>query len=176
LFSFTPAPTGDRFSSDGVTFPNRVLTSATSGGGFSSYVTDAFALSIVATYNGPVPSDASVVPDYQLRLDISRISIRGGKHNSSTSSTAMQWKEITPGHAASSPSITLLTTNNFNEASSYKALSWNPPDFDLSIPAANCSVLRTFSIPVSGGSGDLRYLDGIDIEGVVSLIYNSTPQ
>src|SRR5262249_49459159 len=56
-FSFTLAPSGDRFSSDGVTFPNRVLTNATSGGGFSGYVNSAFAVPITASYNGPIPSD-----------------------------------------------------------------------------------------------------------------------
>jgi hypothetical protein len=85
----------------------------------------------------------------------------------------MDWSETTPGNAATSPSITLITTSNFNEAASYTQLVWDPADVDQPLAGLNNAFTRTFDIL---GAGDLRFVDGIEVEGQVSLVYNAVPE
>jgi hypothetical protein len=172
-FSFTPAPVGDRFSGDGVVFPNRVLTDQ-SADGVSGFLTGNFNVPITANYNGGTPSGASGTPNYQLRLEISNISIYAGEHSSSFSSIPLIWDETTPGHLSSSTPIALPISNDFNEVAGYLKVEWNPDDFATPLANLNDPVTRTFDILVVDNEGDLRFLDGLEIEGRVSLIYEGT--
>lgn len=168
-FSFTPAPTGPRWSGSGATFVNRVLADGTDGD-VSAYIDDApFALPITASYNGAAPTDADGVPNYKLRVEISSISIYAGAHPSS-SLHEIAWDETTPGHAATSPALALTPSTNYNEVAAYGHLVWDPDDFDVPLASLNDSTVRTFDI--LGGNG-LRYGDGIEVTGTVSLVYDA---
>jgi hypothetical protein len=131
-----------------------------------------FVLPITASYNGPGPSDASANPNYRLRLEITHISIWGGAYPSSSLQT-LAWSETTAGHSATSPSIALAADTNYQLASNYRQLVWDPTDFDQPIAGVNYAYTRTFDI--LGGNG-LRFGDGIIVKGLVSLVYDATPQ
>jgi hypothetical protein len=174
-FSFAPAPEGERFSSDGVSFVNRILTDERAGNGFSGYISDPFLVSVTASYTGAAPMNASATPNYRLNLIISKISIYGGEHPDSESEGTMVWDETTPDHASTSPPVTLIESRNYNEAAFYSHVVWDPADFEQPLSGLNDSFTRTFDIFTVGGGGDLRFVDGLEIEGLVSLVYDAEP-
>jgi hypothetical protein len=171
-FSFNAAPVSDRWSSHGVTFVNRVLADGPPDGDYSANIdTPAFTLPVTAKYNGPAPSDASATPNYQLRLELSEVSIYAGAYPSS-SLQSLAWDEVTPGHLATSSSVA-LPNGDWASASAYTQVAWDPGDYNLPLAGLNGAVTRTFDI--LGGNG-LRYGDGIELVGSVSLIYDAVPE
>ena len=175
-FNFMAAPVGDGFSSDGVRFPDRVLTDEPGGSiGFSSFLKENFLVPVTANYSGGAPANAAATPNYRLRLEISKISIWGGEHSSSFSSIPLVWDETTPGHLSQSQSLQLPITNDFNEAAAYDQLVWDPADYDVPLAGLNDAFTRTFDILVVDNMGDLRFLDGIEVEGRVKLVYDAIP-
>lgn len=171
-FSFAPVPTGDRFTTDGSTFPNRVLTDAPLDGYSAAIDKAMFEVPITANYTGAVPGDVNgTAPNYKLRLEITSISIYAGAHPSS-SLFSLAWDETTAGHAATSPSTALPVNNDYNEAASYLKVAWDPAEFDEPLSGLNDSFTRTFDIL---GGNELRFGEGIEIEGRVTLVYNAVP-
>ena len=166
LFSCTAAPFGENFSPTGVSFPDRVLTDR---GGFSGRISPPFVVPVTAIYDGAAPPDVAAIPNYRLRLEISKISIWAGDHNSTEGSDGMMaWSETTSGHEATSPAVTVQMTNDFNEAQRYTQLVWDPVDYDVPLAALNDPITRTFDIL---NESSLRWADGLEVEGRVSLIY-----
>jgi len=168
-FTFNPAPSGPRWSGSGPKFVNRVLTSGIDGD-ISAYIDDSsFQLPVTGSYNGPAPADAAPTPNYKLRLEVSSVSIYAGAHPSSTL-YSINWDETTAGHLATSPSVALAPSTNYEDATAYGHLVWDPVDYDVPLGSLNAPFTRTFDI--LGGNG-LRFGDGIEVQGTVSLVYDS---
>jgi hypothetical protein len=173
-FTFVPAPVGDRFSGDGPTFINRVLGDGHLGTGVnvSGFITSAFALPVTARYTGPAPTNALPTPNYRLQIDITQVSVYAGEHPSSSVDIPFQWNETTATHTQSSPQTTLIVSKDYNEHKGYQQVVWNPDDYAVPLSGLNDSFTRTFDITAMDNIGDLRYMDGLEIEGTVSLIYD----
>ena len=172
-FTFTPTVIGGRSGGFGCTFLNRVLADGVDGD-VSAAVSRSgpvnFVVSIAGSYNGGPPAHA-VSADYNLALEITSISVWAAAWP--TYSTSAAWDETTPGHAATSPSMALIESNNAHLTSSYTQLVWDPDDYGVWLDSLNDSFTRTFAIlPVVEGN-DYRYLDGVEIEGRVHLIYDA---
>jgi hypothetical protein len=171
-FSFTPSVTTDRWSSRGVTFVNRVLADGPADNDYSANIDTAlFQLPVTASYNGPAPADAAAIPNYKLRLEITKVSIWAGAHSSS-SLQSLAWDETTAGHAATSPSVA-LNNGGWDVIAGYTQAAWDPADFDQSLANLNDPYTRTFDIL---GGNALRYGDGIEVEGLVHLVYDAVPE
>ncbi len=186
-FSLSPAlPTSNRFDGSGPLFHSRVITdasadpasttSAQTGADPSHGFPNGLTVPITASYNGPVPADASGTPDFKLMIEITSISIWGGLHSAGTI-TNMAWEDVTPGHAQTSPAVTLPpgTTAGLDRKtlSNYAQLVWDPDDFETPLTGLNDSFTRTFGIVDRLTPGDLRFTDGVEVEGRVHLIYNT---
>lgn len=172
-FTFAPTVIGGRSGGVGCTFLNRVLANGADGD-VSAAVSRSgpvnFTVSIAASYNGSAPAHA-VSTDYNLGIEITRISVWAAA--STGYSTSAAWDETTPGHAVTSPSTALIETADAHRTASYTQLTWDPDDYGLSPASLNASCTRTFAIlPVVEGD-DYRYLDGVEIEGRVHLIYDA---
>ena len=187
-FSFSPAlPTSNRFDGSGLLFPFRVITDASAdpasttsgqtGADPSAGFPNGLTVPITASYNGPVPADASGTPDFKLMIEITSISIWGGHHSQSSTPPTLAWEEVTAGHAQTSPAVTLPpgTTAGLDRKtlSNYAQLVWDPDDFATPLAGLNDSFTRTFGIVDRLTLGDLRFADGIEVEGRVHLIYNT---
>lgn len=183
-FTFEPAPyagagtPGDPFQPFGPTFNGRVLADGPKGGninGYSSYAGSGggFVVPIAASYTGSAPADASATPDYHLSLNITKLSIYGVAYISGALQT-MVWDETTLGNTQTQSASEAITLNAIGvggpvaTASNYKQLVWNAGSY--SVPGT--TVTRTFAILPP----DLRILDGLEIEGNVTLQYNSVPE
>jgi hypothetical protein len=66
-----------------------------------------------------------------------------------------------------------MKSNDFNEARVYTQLMWDPSETDVPLGALNDSLTRTFKIP---NTSTLRYADGLEVEGRVTLIYDAIPE
>jgi len=175
-FSFQPAPVTARYSDKGVTFPSRVLTDGTTIS-MSGWITPEFTVPIVAKYNGAAPADASSTPDYHLVVDITKISMYGGYFTQAGTPTSMAWDEVTPGHSQSSSSVAFAAAaTSLQTASQYTQLVWDAGEYSMSLSGLNDTVTRTFDIASPGVDYDNRFCDGLEIEGRVSLVYNSVPE
>lgn len=173
-FSFIPTLTGDINSFSGPSFPDRVLSfgpgQALSGSNWDQ-APGFQPPQIMASYNGPTPDDAAVVPNYQLTLDITSISVYVTRLNGDEH--WIGWTETTPGHLSDSPTVTTLPTGPGvgNQPSSYVRLVWDPADF--SVPGITSA--RTFTTTSDQPSG-LFALDGFEVEGRVTLTYDAIPE
>jgi hypothetical protein len=175
-FTFQPAPfSDDPFCGFGSTFVGRVLANG-DGGSWSAYAGN-FAVPIVASYTGAAPADASATPNYRLSLNITKISVYGAAYFTNAQTT-MLWDETTPGNVRTQPSseqisLNVVTaTSQLTIASNFKQLSWNAGDYSVSLANLGDTVTRTFAIL----PGDFRVLEGLEIEGNVTLQYNSVPE
>jgi hypothetical protein len=171
-FQFVPVPAGKQFSTAGATFPGRTLKDGYDYSG--QCFTDGgytFNVPITASYTGAAPG-ATGTPDYKLRLEITNISVYAGVYNA-TGGTSVAWDEITSGHTGSSSTITLTPHTDWTKAANYSLLGWNPDDYDVSVTGKNDTFTRTFGIK-SIGADDMRYLDGLIVEGRVVMTYNGT--
>ena len=138
---------------------------------------------IVASYNGAAPGDATATPNYQLKIELTNLSVYGLYEQSSggTVGPELAWEEMTAGHLATSPSVTLNTVSTVAErawvydASKYIQLAWDPGDYSLSLGALNDSVTRSFEVN-NNVVGDYRLLEGIEVSGRVVLSYNAVPE
>jgi len=183
-FKMTPVPTGPVFTGSGPGFPNRDLVdeglfegrnyNMSGHTGTSTEAPNGLIVPITASYNGPAPVDAALVPDYKLRIEITQISIYGKAHPSS-SVTTLGWQEV-GGVAGSSPNIPLNVNANYGDSDDYTQLVWDPADSDVPLGSLNASQLRTFGISNRLTAGDLRYVDGIEVMGRVHLVYNVIPE
>jgi hypothetical protein len=181
-FTFEPAPFAgtpdDPFQSFGPTFVGRVLGNG-SISGYSSYAGSGggFVVPVVARYMGAAPEDASATPDYRLSLNITKISIYGAAY-ASGALTTMLWDETTPGNVQTQPSSEAVTLNVIGVgapvtlASNYTQLAWDAGSYSESLPSLGGTVTRTFAILPA----DLRILDGLEVEGNVTLQYNAVPE
>jgi hypothetical protein len=184
-FTFSPAPTAYRFTNAGPKFTNRVL-------GDSNYPTETdycaevgnpthgdFTVPITASYTGPAPGDASSTPDYHLTLEITKVSVYATAYTG-YGSTSVAWQETTSGHTATQGAATPILSDDtlYYKAATYTPVVWNPDDYSVAISGLNGSLTRTFGIvPGALLSGeDLRYVDGLEVEGVVHLSYNAVPE
>ncbi len=173
-FMFAPAPMGPNFSATGVSFVNRVLMDR---GGYSARVGPTFELPVTGSFTGSAPADAAEVPNYRLRLEISKLSVWAGQHPSSETDPSLLWQETTSEHTAESPPLTLQVSDDFNEVRYYDQLLWNPDDYEVPLTNLNDSFTRVFDLPATADPllVDLRYLEGLEIEGVVRLVYDAIP-
>lgn len=177
-FTFSPQPLGGRSGGFGATFPNRTLTDGVDGdisAAVSSSVVPHFNIPIEASYNGAAPVDVVADdPNYRLMIEITRISIWAAAWPGFR--TSMEWDEITAGHGATSPTVALIESNQSALASSYTQVAWDPADFGLPLGSVNATATRTFTITPDTVGSDFRYLDGLEIEGRVHLVYNAIPE
>lgn len=166
-FSFVPTLGGPGFSSMGPIFANRVLASGSGDwSGWNWGASGGSGPSIVGTYTGPLPSDAAAVPNYQLTLEITSISIWASSVY--VGPFSVWWSETTAGHAGTSPTVSSgggTASSHINWASSYAQLQWDPADFSV----AGLTSTRDFTIPVTTGN---VAIDGFEIEGRVILTYD----
>ncbi len=169
-FSFAPAPFGGNFSATGISFPNRVLTNR---GNYSAIIDNQFVVPVTASYTGVAPAGVSGTPNYKLRLEISKLSVWVGDHNSANTDGMATWIETTQGHESTSPVIAVTKSNDFNEARVYSQLVWDPSDYDVPLAGLNDGSTRTFRIP---NTSSLRYADGLEIEGRVVLVFDAVPE
>lgn len=168
-FTFTPVVTGGGFDGAGPVFTNRVLGSG--GNDFIATSMDypgvpGLTASITGTYTGPTPLYAAPVPNYQIQVNISQISIFGADYGNYNAST-LAFTEITPGHASVSPAIALLTSVPVQNPSQMTQLVWNPADFVEN----GTSFTRIFRLL----SEDISPVDGFEVFGTVTLIYDELP-
>ncbi len=168
-FTFTPTVTGGGFDSTGPVFTGRVL-----GNGGGDYIATSIAYpgqagvlaSIAAAYTGPLPLDAAPVPNYQIQLNISQVSIYGANYTGFGAST-LAFTELTPGHTSNSPSIALPTFSPVNIASQMVKLVWDPADY-----AENgFTFTRSFGLLAE----DESPVDGFEVFGTVTLLYDALP-
>jgi hypothetical protein len=183
-FTFSPAPIGQFQSRNGPKFFERTLYNGdagdvdtvgalsdpwgASGGGFS--------LPISASYNGPAPADAAPIPNYRIRIELTQVSIYGA--TTQVGNNTLAWDEITPGHAQTSPSISLTfadTETLLDAPSTYTQLLWDPADYDEALGTLNGTFTRTMDfLPGTGNDGKIG--DGIEVNGRVHLIYDTVPE
>ena len=168
-FSFVPTiPSGRAFTQNGPTFVNGALST----GGTTNVTGNAtdFELRLTGSYDGVVPPGATGVT---LTVNITRLSIWGWSSSTHTTVTNLDFRETTPGHAASSPSIN-LRSGSFSaaavaNAANYTQIIWNPADFAVALTAAT----RTFNI---NGGGVPLCVEGLTIQGNVVLTYTPAAQ
>ena len=171
-FSFSPAVSGGNFGSIGVEFPDRVLANGVDPVLRYSASSGTFGVSLTASWSGDPPGDAEPDPNYELRLVITQISIYAAGI-ASQSTTDIAFSETTAGNMATSPSIdvNLLETapaTEFQTASNWKQLSWDPNDFWLD----GTTSTRTFELIASENRG----ADGFEVFGYVELAYTAIPE
>jgi hypothetical protein len=184
-FTFQPAATAYRFTDAGPKFTNRVL-------GDSNYPTETdycaevgnptygdFTVPITASYTGSAPSGVSATPDYHLTLEITKVSVYAAAYTG-YGSTSAAWRETTSGHTATQGTATSILSDDdgFHLAATYTPVVWNPDDYSVALSGLNGSVTRTLGIvpgALTGGE-DLRYVDGLEVEGIVHLSYNAVPE
>ena len=133
-FSLAAAPYSKyAWSTSGCSFPGLTLTSGELGSGNSTAGNSWFDMPIVASYNGAAPGDATATPNYQLKIELTNLSVYGLYEQSSggTVGPELAWEEMTAGHLATSPSVTLNTVSTVAErawvydASKYIQLAWD---------------------------------------------------
>lgn len=171
-FSFTPSVSGASYSSIGVDFPDRVLANRASSATGHTGTSASFGVSIAATWSGALPGDAELDPNYQIRLVITQISIYGAGITSQTT-TDLAFVETTVGNTGTSPAIDVNLLQNsppteFNTASNWVQLSWNPDDFWTD----GTTSTRTFAMTATENRG----LDGFEVFGYVELSYAAIPE
>lgn len=173
-FTLSPAVgAGTAISNTGVTFLSRTLgNNVASAGAAYNDETNPFTVNIAGSYNGGAPGDASGTPNYQIQIEITSISIYGVNLGGAAGNT-LAFDETTAGHAQTSPSTPLIA-GDWRVAADYAQLDWDPSDYSTVLGALNDSFTRTITIlPISG---DLRALDGLEIDGRVHLIYDAVPE
>lgn len=169
-FTFTPTVTGGGFDSTGPVFTGRVL-----GDGSGDYIATSIAYpgvpgllaSIAASFTGPAPIDAAPVPNYQIVLNISQISIYGANYSPGFTASTLAFTELTPGHASNSPAIALNNFAPVQLASQVTQLVWDPADY-----AENgFTFTRSFGLLAE----DESPVDGFEVFGTVTLFYDALP-
>lgn len=171
-FSFEPAPYALNYSQRGPTFPGRVLTDGTETSR-CAWVNPAFTIPVVAKYNGAAPADASATPDYHLVIDITSLNIYSNYTAATGTPTTLAWEEVTAGHTQTSPSLALPEVGGaIKLASNYAHLVWDAGDYSASLAGLNDAVTRTFDVS-SPGDEDNRAVEGFEVIGRVSLVYNN---
>ena len=173
-FSFVPTVSGSGNSSFGPRFgpPARTLQS----GGVSPSVADtgatvgSFLASIAATWSGSTPVDAQPSPNYRLRVNITSLRIWSAGYDGDTGPYTQNFNETTAGHAASSPSTTILAVpfTTWYDKNNYTQIVWDPSEFIVT----GTSSTRTFTL---GGSPSSS-IDAFEVFGTVDLIYDAIPE
>jgi hypothetical protein len=168
-FTFTPTVTGGGFDGTGPVFTGRVL-----GNGGGDFIATSIAYpgqagllaSIAAAYTGPLPIDAAPVPNYQIQLNISKVSIYGADYTG-FGVPSLAFTELTPGHVSNSPAIALPSSSPIQFANQMVQLVWDPADY-----AENgFTFTRSFGLLAVNESP----VDGFEVFGTVTLLYENIP-
>jgi hypothetical protein len=170
-FTFSPVLTGGIFSGNGpiVSVPGGVRTLATGGAGQNVGNSGTFGATINASWTGPTPGDAAATPNYQISLVIDSIRIYGTISTSFPTGNDLAFGETTVGHTGTSPAIILNTTTaNYQIATNYNQLTWDPADyFD-----AGTTTSRSFNLVAAAS----RPVDDFEVFGHVVLSYDVIPE
>lgn len=170
-FGFTLAFTDIKASDYGATFANGVLSNGALQYSYAGYSTG-WTATVNAAWTGILPPDAAASPNVKISLIIDSMSIYGLVNSSQSPSTNFAFSELTAGHAANSPAITVtaLTSSQapagYMVASNYTQLVWNPDDYF--VDGSNMS--RIFKVT------DNRVIDGFQISGRVQITYETIPE
>lgn len=167
-FTFTPTLSGGGFDSTGPVFTGRVL-----GTGGGDYIATSIAYpgvpgllaSIAAAYTGPAPINAAPVPNYQIQLNISQVSIYGANYFPGFSASTLAFTELTPGHTSNSPAISLNNDAPIYKPSQVTQLVWDPADYNEN----GFTFTRSFGLLAE----DESPVDGFEVFGTVTLLYDA---
>ena len=172
-FTFTPTVTGGGFDGTGPVFTNRILGDGASGPAdfiatsIAYGATPGVLASIAGAYTGPLPLNAAPVPNYQIQLNISQVSIYGANYFPNYNAQTLAFRELTPGHSSSSLAIALNDDKPIYRANQMTQLVWDPADY-----AENgLSFTRSFGLLSEAESP----VDGFEVFGTVTLLYDAVP-
>lgn len=146
----------------GPTFINRVLSDGDND--WSGEPSD-FLATLNATFSG-TPIDAAAVPNYQIQLVITSISIYA---QGAAGAPSMGFIETSAGHEQAQVQQALNGYSNMRLAGSYIPIAWNPDDYD----SAGVNQTRTFGLSLPSGTA---FLDGVEVEGYITLTYDAVPE
>jgi hypothetical protein len=169
-FSFTTTVLGGIDSFAGPTFIGRVVGddagNSFSGVALSTHPFNA-SFAVTGSYDGPVPGDAAGVPNFQVKVEISQISVYANNPSSGQGTFDIFFRETTPGQEADSPGQT-ITFGSLLLASDYDQLSWDPAD----VSVAGTSATRSWFIPTPNETS----IDAFELLGTVTLTYDQIPE
>jgi len=169
-FSLTANLSGVTGSNTGPSFTNRVLGTILTSTAHQASIVDDFEAELVAAYTGSAPADVATKPNYQVSLNIHNISIRNAPNIVGTGQT-INFYEVTPGYEVAQDPQAAVETGNFTMLPTWNKMSWDPKD-PLSM-AALLTQQRTRTFVLEQDAYYNMFIDGLEIEGEVSLTYDS---
>ena len=160
-FSATPVDTlASYYSGTAPGFPGRVLTD---NGGYNDNGSN-FLATISASWLGGLPADtvSEVPPNFQIKLNITQISIYGTAYLVPGS---LGFKETGGGSQTLQAMPTTTSFGGLAIATNYAKLAWDPADSFV----AGTNATRSFTLAFTG---DARPVDGFEVFGNVQLLYD----